>query len=115
MYFVVGIVFVIYYAGFTYLLKNNFCCNVIGIYWNVMRYTYVKQHDATDCAAACIAITVCKLNTTELKDIYRIMIASGANYKLKDDFEKSCLDYSKELNWRKDFISIVEEFESENK
>ena len=61
------------------------------------------------------AITVCKLKTDELKDVYRLMLATGADYNLKDEFEKSCLVYAQELNWRNDFISIVEEFENENK
>ena len=38
-----------------------------------MRYTYVKQHDATDCAAACLAM-VClhykkETTITKLRDI----------------------------------------------
>lgn len=57
------------------------------------------------------AITICKLETEELRDVYNIMIKEGADYNLKDMFGKSCIDYAKELTWRSEFIKIVEESE----
>ena len=59
------------------------------------------------------AITICKLNTEALKDIYSDMIKAGADYNLKDSFGKSCIDYAKEFSWRNDFIKIVEENEND--
>ena len=55
------------------------------------------------------AITICKLRTEELKDIYISLIKAGARYDLKDVFDKSCIDYAKELTWRSEFVEIVEE------
>lgn len=55
-----------------------------------MRYTYVKQHDATDCAAACLAMvclhykketTITKLRDmmgTDLKGINLAGLSKGA-------------------------------------
>jgi len=57
----------------------------------VMRYTYVKQHDATDCAAACLAMvclhyrketTITKLRDmvgTDLKGTNLIGLSKGAD------------------------------------
>ncbi|MCM1123502.1 MAG: hypothetical protein NC416_13045 [Eubacterium sp.] len=55
------------------------------------------------------AITIGKLNTEEIEDVYRCMIRAGSDYNLKDAFGKSCIDYAKELTWRNGFIKIVEE------
>lgn len=61
------------------------------------------------------AITVCKNTTEDMEKQYRYLIRCGSNYKEKDDFGKSCIDYAKELSWRADFINIVKEYENENK
>ena len=42
-----------------------------------MRYTYIKQHDATDCAAACMAM-VCLHNKKETT-ITRLRDMKGTN------------------------------------
>lgn len=41
------------------------------------------------------AITVCKLKTEEMRDVYSNILRAGADYKLKDIFGKSCMDYAK--------------------
>lgn len=58
------------------------------------------------------AITICKLKTEEMKDVYSSMLKAGADYNLKDVFGKSCIDYAKELTWRTEFIKIVKEIEN---
>ena len=40
-----------------------------------------------------------------------MLIHSGSDYKKKDTFQKSCLDYAQEYSWRNGFIEIVEEIE----
>ncbi len=59
------------------------------------------------------AITVNKNSTDDMKKIYQYLLKKGADYNLKDEFNKSCIDYAKEYSWRNGFISIVEEYESE--
>ena len=59
------------------------------------------------------AITICKLSTDELKNVYKYLIETGINYKQEDKFGKNCIDYAKELSWRNGFMNIVEEFEND--
>ncbi len=59
------------------------------------------------------AVTIGKLDAEELEDVYKCMIRAGSDYKLKDAFGKSCIDYAEELTWRKGFIKIAEEMEQE--
>lgn len=59
------------------------------------------------------AITIGKLDTEEIEDVYRCMIKAGSDYNLKDAFGKSCMDYAKELTWRNGFIKIVEDMEND--
>ena len=47
-----------------------------------MRYTYVRQHDTTDCAAACLAM-VClhykkEVTITRLRDMICLLYTSDA-------------------------------------
>ena len=58
------------------------------------------------------AITLNKLPTIELKELYMLLLKKGSDYRHKDVFNKSCLDYAKEYSWRNEFIDIVEEFEN---
>lgn len=60
------------------------------------------------------AISINKLSTQENAPLYRFLLENGSDYRLKDRFEKSCLDYAKEYSWRNEFIEIVEEFENGN-
>ncbi|UJA81059.1 ankyrin repeat domain-containing protein [Bacillus cereus] len=55
------------------------------------------------------AITINKLPTEDNKDMYKLLINSGSNYNLKDQFGKSCVDYAKEYSWRNDLLTIIEE------
>ena len=57
------------------------------------------------------AISINKLPTEDIEDLYRYLIKSGSEYNHIDKFGKSCLDYSKEYNWRTGFISLVKEYE----
>lgn len=59
------------------------------------------------------AITVCKLKTEEMKDIYVYMLRAGSDYNMKNIFGKSCIDYAKELTWRTEFIKIAEEMKND--
>lgn len=61
------------------------------------------------------AITITKLATKDIKLIYQYLLEKGSDYNHKDMFEKSCVDYINEYSWRKDVISIIREFENENK
>ena len=61
------------------------------------------------------AIAINKLSTNELKPVYEYLIKKGANYKLKDIFGKTCIDYMKEFSWRNDALEIIKEFENGNK
>ena len=45
----------------------------------------------------------------EMKEIYVMLIQAGSDYKKKDTFQKSCLDYAQEYSWRNGFIDIVRE------
>lgn len=38
----------------------------------------------------------------------------GADYKSRDKFGKSCVDYSNEYSWRNDVAEIIKEFEDGN-
>lgn len=54
-------------------MQRCVCFNSKEKVWEEMRYTYVKQHDATDCAAACLAM-VClhykkETTITRLRDM----------------------------------------------
>ena len=61
------------------------------------------------------AIAINKLSTNELKPVYEYLIKKGANYKLKDIFGKTCIDYMKQFSWRNDVLEIIKEFENGNK
>lgn len=58
------------------------------------------------------AITLTKLETDEMIPIYQYFLENGADYKHKDMFGKSCLDYAKEYSWRNGFIQLVGEYEN---
>ncbi|MBM6617095.1 ankyrin repeat domain-containing protein [Bacillus suaedaesalsae] len=60
------------------------------------------------------AITITKLPTTEIKQVYKYLLDNGADYTIKDQFGKSCIDYSEEYSWRNDVLKIIEEFNGTN-
>lgn len=60
------------------------------------------------------AITVVKLPTNEIEDVYKYLITQGSDVTNKDDFDKSCIDYIKEYSWRSDILKIIEEYKDEN-
>lgn len=58
------------------------------------------------------AITVNKLKTEDMKDVYMYLLKNGSDYGHKDCFQKSCIDYAEEYSWRNDFNAIVKEYEN---
>ena len=71
----------------------------------------VNAVDKFDAIPLKYAITISKHPTEEMKEIYSMLIRSGSDYKKKDAFQKSCLDYAQEYSWRNGFIEIVKEIE----
>jgi uncharacterized protein len=57
------------------------------------------------------AITVNKLTMDDMRDIFVYLIQAGSDYRHKDDFKKSCINYAEEYSWRNGFIDLVKEFE----
>lgn len=57
-------------------------------------------------------LTLNKQPTMENKDLYMLLLNAGSDYRHKDEFGKSCLDYAEEFSWRNDFVGIVEEYEN---
>lgn len=55
------------------------------------------------------AVTNLTHPTQDIRSVYEYLIQMGADYRNKDIFNKSCLDYAKEFSWRNDFLNIVEE------
>lgn len=47
------------------------------------------------------------------KELFLYLLRVGSDYKNKDEFGKSCLDYAEEYFWRNDFLDLVKEFENE--
>lgn len=50
-----------------------------------------------------------KLDTEELKPLFKYLIKSGADYNAKDNYGNSCLDYAKQFSWRTGFVQMVED------
>ena len=71
----------------------------------------VNAVDKFDAIPLKYAITISKHTTEEMKEIYEMLIRSGSDYKKKDTFQKSCLDYAQEYSWRNGFVEIVKEIE----
>lgn len=45
----------------------------------------------------------------EMLPVYKYLLNVGSDYKIKDSFEKSCIDYAQELTWRTEFINLTKE------
>lgn len=73
----------------------------------------INQKDIYGAIALKYAITACKNSTKDMAKIYRYLLSQGSKYCEKDNFNKSCLDYAKELLWRIEFIDLVKEYENE--
>ena len=69
----------------------------------------VNATDKFDAIPMKYAITISKHTTEEMKKIYAMLIRAGSDYKKKDTFQKSCLDYAQEYSWRNGVIDIVKE------
>lgn len=46
--------------------------------------------------------------------IINTLLQKSLNYRLKDVFDKSCIDYAEEYSWRNRFLEIVKEFKDGN-
>ncbi|MBC1501885.1 ankyrin repeat domain-containing protein [Listeria weihenstephanensis] len=75
----------------------------------------INQEDAFGATPMQYLIAVNKISTLELKDLFIYLLENGANYSVKDNYGKNCLDYAKEFSWRNELIAIVKEFENGNK
>lgn len=75
----------------------------------------INCKDKYDAIPLKYAITLTKLKTEDIKLVYKYLLEKGSNYKNKDKFGKSCVDYASEYSWRNDFLPIVKEFENEYK
>lgn len=53
------------------------------------------------------AITIPKLSTDEMMEIYDMLIKAGSDYSATDTFGKSCIDYAREYSWRRGFLDLV--------
>ena len=56
------------------------------------------------------AITITKLPTEEIKQVYLYLLKNNVAYETKDIFGKSCIDYMKEFSWRNNLLAIIKEF-----
>ncbi|GLB29807.1 hypothetical protein LAD12857_17300 [Lacrimispora amygdalina] len=55
------------------------------------------------------SLTISKLKTEEMLPVYKYLLNVGSDYKIKDAFEKSCIEYAQELTWRTEFINLTKE------
>lgn len=55
------------------------------------------------------AITISKLPTEEMAEIYTMLINAGSDYRTKDAFSKSCIDYAKEYSWKTGFLDLIDD------
>lgn len=59
------------------------------------------------------AITVNKLTTGDMEEVYKYLLKNGSSYAHTDVFGKSCIDYANEYSWRTGFIDIVKEMQND--
>ena len=52
------------------------------------------------------AITIVKLSTEDIIEVYEYLLQQGSDCKHKDKFGKSCVDYAKEYSWRNGLLEI---------
>ena len=72
----------------------------------------VNATDKFDAIPLKYVITISKHLTEEMKEIYVMLLRAGSDYKKKDTFQKSCLDYAQEYSWRNGFMDIAKECET---
>lgn len=61
------------------------------------------------------AITLTKLQTRDIRDVYWYLIQYGSDFRYKDKFGKSCMDYAEEYIWRNDVLEMMRSNADENK
>lgn len=74
----------------------------------------VNAKDKYDAIPLKYSITITKLPTDDMREVYKYLLMSGSDYSHKDSFGKSCIDYAKEYSWRNNVIDIIKEYENEN-
>jgi hypothetical protein len=55
------------------------------------------------------------LDTKENEELYFYLLKAGSDYRLRDPFGKSIIDYARETNERTGFLDIVKEYENGKK
>jgi len=74
----------------------------------------INQTDCFNAIPMKYIISLNKSDTKDLKELFQYLFLNGADYKHKDKFDKSVMDYAKEFNWRTEFLDYVKEYENEN-
>lgn len=74
----------------------------------------INAKDKYDAVPLKYSITLTKLSTDDMREVYKYLIKSGSDYRHKDAFGKSCIDYSNEYSWRNSVIEIIKEYEDEH-
>lgn len=72
----------------------------------------INQKDKYGAIPLTYAIANVKLSSIEMKPIYMLLMKKGSNYRTKDKYENSCLDYALRFSWRTEFLEFVEEYEN---
>lgn len=69
----------------------------------------INQRDGYGAIPLSYLISVCQLDTEDLKELFEYLLEKGADYDSKDNYGKTCLDYANEFSWRKGFVEMVED------
>lgn len=82
------------------LVENGIDVNSVDKYGHVPLFYAVFDND---------------LDTKENEELYFYLLKAGSDYRLRDPFGKSIIDYARETNERTDFFDIVKEYENGKK
>ena len=82
------------------LVENGIDVNSVDKYGHVPLFYAVFDND---------------LDTKENEELYFYLLKAGSDYRLRDPFGKSIIDYARETNERTDFLDIVKEYENGKK
>lgn len=53
-------------------------------------------------------ITIVKLDTEDIEELFKFLIIKSSKYNIKDQFNKSCFDYASEYSWRNGLLKYME-------
>lgn len=73
----------------------------------------INAKDVYGSIALSYAITLNKNTQEEMQEVYKYLIESGSDYRLKNKLDKNCIDLVNECSWRSDIIKMMEGFENE--